>query len=99
MEAAETDDAGPPHPRPGTGRLPHRRPDQVDRAIARALARVPADRFPSTAEFTRALDETVPTVSRVWMDEKTKCPVIAACMAVRAVSWSRISPTRITSGS
>jgi Tol biopolymer transport system component/tRNA A-37 threonylcarbamoyl transferase component Bud32 len=30
--------------------------DQVDAAVAKALAKVPADRFTSVAEFTRALD-------------------------------------------
>ena len=32
-------------------------------------------------------------------DETTKWPVSAACVAMRAVSTSRISPTRIASGS
>ena len=32
-------------------------------------------------------------------DERTKWPVSADCTAMRAVSTSRISPTRITSGS
>ena len=32
-------------------------------------------------------------------DDMTKCPVSAACTAMRAVSTSRISPTRIASGS
>ena len=41
----------------------------------------------------------VPGASLVWSVEKTKCPVSEACMAVSAVSKSRISPTRITSGS
>ncbi len=33
------------------------------------------------------------------MDDSTKWPVRADCTAMRAVSTSRISPTRITSGS
>jgi eukaryotic-like serine/threonine-protein kinase len=32
-------------------------PEQVDRAVAKALARVPVDRFSSTAELARALEE------------------------------------------
>jgi serine/threonine-protein kinase len=39
-------------------------PERVERALIRALARVPADRFASTAEFARALEEAAPaTVS------------------------------------
>ena len=39
------------------------------------------------------------TASLPCRDESTKCPVRADCTAMRAVSTSRISPTRITSGS
>src|SRR3989344_206412 len=35
----------------------------------------------------------------VWRVENTRCPVSAACKAVRAVSRLRISPTSMTSGS
>ena len=42
---------------------------------------------------------TVPAASFVCKVEKTRCPVRAACMAVSAVCKSRISPTRIMSGS
>ena len=38
-------------------------------------------------------------VSLLWTVEKTRWPVMAACMACRAVSSSRISPSRMTSGS
>ena len=41
----------------------------------------------------------VSTASRVCKVENTMCPVSAACSAVLMVSTSRISPTRITSGS
>ena len=41
----------------------------------------------------------VSTASRVCKVEKTMWPVSAACSAVPIVSRSRISPTRITSGS
>ena len=34
-----------------------------------------------------------------WIVPNTRCPVSAACIAVSNVSRSRISPTRITSGS
>src|SRR5213076_1178753 len=40
-----------------------RRPDApaaVEQALARALAKAPADRFASVAEFTAALEETQP---------------------------------------
>ena len=39
------------------------------------------------------------TASLAWTVVSTRCPVIAACAAVTAVSLSRISPTRMTSGS
>jgi hypothetical protein len=42
---------------------------------------------------------TVDGASLVWMVENTKWPVMAASMAMWAVSWSRISPTMMTSGS
>ena len=38
-------------------------------------------------------------VSLEWTVEKTKWPVVAAWQAMVAVSWSRISPIMITSGS
>ena len=37
--------------------------------------------------------------SLVWIVESTKWPVRAARRQIRAVSWSRTSPTMITSGS
>ena len=39
------------------------------------------------------------TASVACSDDSTKWPVSADCMAMRAVSTSRISPTRMTSGS
>ena len=42
---------------------------------------------------------TVDGASSVCSVERTRCPVCAACIAIFAVSWSRISPTRMTSGS
>ena len=42
---------------------------------------------------------TVPAASFVCIVDSTKCPVRAACMAISAVSKSRISPTKIISGS
>jgi hypothetical protein len=42
---------------------------------------------------------TAPAESFVWSVEKTRWPVSAAWIAISAVSPSRISPTRITSGS
>src|SRR5882724_7697819 len=45
-----------------------RRPDApaaVEQALARALAKAPADRFATVAEFTAALEETRPASSLV----------------------------------
>ena len=42
---------------------------------------------------------TAPTASLVCSVESTRWPVCAACTAISAVSRSRISPTRMTSGS
>ncbi len=42
---------------------------------------------------------TAPGASLVWMVDSTRCPVIAAWKAILDVSRSRISPTRMTSGS
>ncbi len=39
------------------------------------------------------------TASLEWTVEKTMCPVLAAWHAIEAVSWSRISPIMMTSGS
>ena len=38
-------------------------------------------------------------MSLAWTVEKTMWPVLAAWQAISAVSWSRISPIMITSGS
>src|SRR5438094_1446284 len=46
--------------------------------------------------MSRVMADGASLVCRV---ERTRCPVIAARMAISAVSWSRISPTRTTSGS
>ena len=42
---------------------------------------------------------TVDGASSVCSVERTRWPVCAACIAIFAVSWSRISPTSTTSGS
>ena len=42
---------------------------------------------------------TVSAAEDVWSVERTKCPVSAAVIAVEIVSRSRISPTRMISGS
>ena len=42
---------------------------------------------------------TADGASSVCSVESTRWPVCAACIAILAVSWSRISPTRMTSGS
>src|SRR5215204_7552647 len=40
-------------------------PEQVERAVAQALGRVPADRFDSIAEFARALEQSAPSDTAV----------------------------------
>jgi serine/threonine-protein kinase len=49
-------------------------PEQVDRAVSRALARVPADRFASAAELARALEGDVPAVTQVQVAEARPRP-------------------------
>ncbi len=72
----------------------------------RCDARGVAPRPPMTDDATR--NDSMPmsrkrcsaaVASVACNDESTKCPVSADCTAMRAVSTSRISPTRITSGS
>ena len=48
---------------------------------------------------TSMMRSTVCGASWVWSVAKTRCPVSAAVIAVEIVSRSRISPTRMTSGS
>ncbi|MFN7975112.1 MAG: hypothetical protein U0166_22625 [Acidobacteriota bacterium] len=62
----------------------------------RAPTSVLASRFGSTPSV--AMRETVRTASVAWSVLKTRCPVCAARIAADAVSSSRISPIRITSG-
>ena len=50
--------------------------------------------MPMSRKRCRAAAESV-----ACRDDSTKWPVSADCTAIRAVSTSRISPTRITSGS
>ena len=52
------------------------------------------DSMPMSRNRCRADTESV-----AWSEESTKWPVRADWTAIRAVSTSRISPTRITSGS
>ena len=66
-------------------------------------------RWETTAVTDEAMrNDSMPMSSRRWSadtasvacsDESTKWPVSADCTAIRAVSTSRISPTRMTSGS
>ena len=51
----------------------------------------------STAMSRRRV--SAPGASLVWSVEKTRCPVSAAWSAISTVSRSRISPSRMTSGS
>ena len=50
--------------------------------------------MPMSRKRCRAAAESV-----AWREDRTKWPVSADCTAIRAVSTSRISPTRMTSGS
>ena len=56
-----------------------------------------ATRYGSTPISTSRV--SAPGASFVCSVENTKWPVSEACTAICAVSWSRISPIRITSGS
>ena len=69
-------------------------------APAAGPRRPPARRTGDTARrpCPRAAS-TAPGASLVCSVENTRWPVSAAWMAISAVSWSRISPTMITSGS
>ena len=66
-------------------------PDSVDRAIARALARTPADRYATAAEFAQAL-AAAPTVA-----EPTIAAVTSGAPAV-ATARRRPSPALMTLG-
>ena len=70
-------------------------PESVDEAIAKALAKVPADRFTSVAEFRAALDQTqaLPSGGR-------RRPTLAASLAgavalvvLVAALWQALRPT------
>jgi serine/threonine protein kinase len=67
-------------------------PEHIDRAITRALARTPADRFPSAAEFSRALSSTPDSISREMVTGSRRfrrlgLAVVAALTAIVAV-WA-----------
>jgi serine/threonine protein kinase len=64
-------------------------PVAVDRAVARALARVPADRFATAAEFARALNAGV--VSREFSRSRNWMIIGAAGLVVAAVGASLLS--------
>src|SRR5258708_1790968 len=55
--------------------------------------------FPPPEQKQVRMQLMVSTASSVCNVENTRCPVSAACSAVEIVSRSRMSPTRITSGS
>ncbi len=52
-------------------------PEHVERAVARALARVPADRFASTAELARALEGDATTAAPVTAPREPCAPPAA----------------------
>ena len=64
---------------------------------ARTPSNDEATRYGSTPMSTRRVRAL--GASFVCSVEKTRWPVSEACTAMRAVSWSRISPIRTTSGS
>jgi serine/threonine-protein kinase len=81
-------------------------PARVDAALQRALARLPADRFPSAAEFARALTNGAPDVGArsrrrvpkaLWLPRRPGAIGVAALTAlaigVLATAWFS-SPTR-----
>ncbi|MCI0455886.1 MAG: serine/threonine-protein kinase [Gemmataceae bacterium] len=65
---------------PGIGRVRPSVPREVEQALTRALALVPADRFPNMAEFSRSLSVLGPTV-----------PVAAAVPAGPRNTWHRFA--------
>jgi eukaryotic-like serine/threonine-protein kinase len=61
--------------------------EDVERALTRALAKVPADRFPTAAEFARALSDAAPTMA-------VSAATAAAPQAVPAGGTRRWGPRR-----
>jgi eukaryotic-like serine/threonine-protein kinase len=66
-------------------------PESVERALARALALDPADRFPSIADFARALTEPAPRRARrvprwAWIAMATVSTAAAIALALRQPS-------------
>jgi len=76
-----------------------RQPEQIRRTSrwARIASTVAVIRNGGTPMSRRRV--TVEGASLVWSVENTMWPVSDACTAISAVSTSRISPTRIRSGS
>ena len=69
-------------------------PEGIDRAIARALARAPADRFASAAEFARALEEggraPAARVPAGWPRVRLPALLVLGALLVIVVGWAVI---------
>ena len=76
---------------------PHLR--QIFRTSRWATIRTTESAMRKGSTFMLSRRWTVEAASLVWTVEKTRWPVRAALMAVSTVSWSRISPTSMMSGS
>jgi TolB-like protein/tetratricopeptide (TPR) repeat protein len=87
-------------PAPSVRRVRPSVPEAVDLALQRALALVPADRFTTSAEFTRALQPSVTTPAdasaalRVGVRRPTWVPVVIAACVVAAVLGGGLLLTR-----
>jgi serine/threonine-protein kinase len=87
-------------PAPSVRRVRPSVPETVDLALQRALALVPADRFTTSAEFTRALQPSVTTPAdasaalRVGVRRPTWVPVVIATCVVAAVLGGGLLLTR-----
>jgi eukaryotic-like serine/threonine-protein kinase len=68
-------------------------PEGIDRAITRALARTPADRFATAADFTRALDEAKHERTGGQADGRTE-PALSAAKGGRADGKREATETR-----
>jgi Tol biopolymer transport system component/tRNA A-37 threonylcarbamoyl transferase component Bud32 len=72
--------------------IEHRRsvPPHVDVAIAKALEKLPADRWQSTAEFAEALTQAASQSSRAASSKRTAVPWLVAAGLATALAWTGI---------
>jgi serine/threonine-protein kinase len=65
-------------------------PEHVEQAVRRALEKVPADRFPTAADFAAAVSAPIPVRRRAWSGRKTAL-VAAAVVLLGAAGWLAVS--------